>query len=183
MCAAVTVICRVCVTVRLLQLLLFKSRVYKWSINRVANANLVYSQTQNRENIVTCRVVRVTKWQVLARMIGFISTSVTRSPWITLKYRQYSAVADLHNLHFTVAHAVGFSVFTIRLLVTDLNTDTITSNHYEVFLSTIALYSSFLICTQSSQFALHSRPCTLHCWTLLDSPLTEVITYKSFAFY
>jgi hypothetical protein len=36
---------------------------------------------------------------------------------------------------FTVAHAVGFPVFTSRLLATDLNTETITSNHYEVFLA------------------------------------------------
>jgi hypothetical protein len=45
---------------------------------------------------------------------------------ITPKYRQYSAIADLHTLHFTVAHALGFPVFTSRLLATDLNTETIT---------------------------------------------------------
>jgi hypothetical protein len=51
---------------------------------------------------------------------------------ISLNYNQYSAIADLHNLQFTVAHAVGFPVFTL-LLVTDINTETSTSNHYEVF--------------------------------------------------
>jgi hypothetical protein len=51
---------------------------------------------QKFHNIVMCRVVRVTKWRVLARMIGFISTSFTHSLWITLKYRKYSAIADLH---------------------------------------------------------------------------------------
>jgi hypothetical protein len=50
---------------------------------------------------------------------------------ITLKY---SAIADLHNFQFTVAHALGLSVFTSRLLAKDLNTETSTSNHYEVFL-------------------------------------------------
>jgi hypothetical protein len=34
----------------------------------------------------------------------------------------------------TVAHALGFSVSTSRLLATDLNTEISTSNHYEVFL-------------------------------------------------
>jgi hypothetical protein len=63
-------------------------------------------------------------------MIGFISTSVT----ISLNYNQYSAIADLHNFQFTVAHALGFSAFTSRLLATDLNTETSTSNHCELFL-------------------------------------------------
>jgi hypothetical protein len=59
-------------------------------------------------------------------MIGFIGTSVT----ICLNYNKYSAIADLHTLQFTVAHALGFSVSTSRLLATDLNTETSTSNHY-----------------------------------------------------
>jgi hypothetical protein len=60
-------------------------------------------------------------------MIGFISTLVK----VTLKY---SAIADLHTFQFTVAHALGFPVFTSRLLGTYLNTETSTSTHYEVFL-------------------------------------------------
>jgi hypothetical protein len=44
-------------------------------------------------------------------------------------------MADFHTLKFTVAHALGFSFSTSRLLSTDVNTETITSNHYEVFLS------------------------------------------------
>jgi hypothetical protein len=63
-------------------------------------------------------------------MIGFISTSVTSS----LNHTYYSAISDPHNLQFTVAHASGFSVSTSRLLATDLNTETSTPNHYEVFL-------------------------------------------------
>jgi hypothetical protein len=43
-------------------------------------------------------------------------------------------MTDLHNLQFTVAHALGFSVYISRLLAMDLNTETVTSNHYEVFL-------------------------------------------------
>jgi hypothetical protein len=62
-------------------------------------------------------------------MIGFIGTSVT----ISVNYNQYSAMADLR-VQSTVAHALGFSVSTSRLLATDLNIETSTSNHYEVFL-------------------------------------------------
>jgi hypothetical protein len=39
---------------------------------------------------------------------------------ISLNYEQYSAIADLHNLQFTVTHALGFPVFTSRILVTEL---------------------------------------------------------------
>jgi hypothetical protein len=35
-------------------------------------------------------------------------------------YRQYSAIADLHTLQLTVAHALGFSVFSIRIPPKDL---------------------------------------------------------------
>jgi hypothetical protein len=34
-------------------------------------------------------------------------------------YRQYSAIAILHTLQFIVTHALGFSVFTSRILATD----------------------------------------------------------------
>jgi hypothetical protein len=33
----------------------------------------------------------------------------------------YNAIADLHTLQFTVTHALGFSVFTSRILATDLS--------------------------------------------------------------
>jgi hypothetical protein len=38
----------------------------------------------------------------------------------TRNYRQYSAIAHLHNLQSTVAHALGLSVVTSRILATDL---------------------------------------------------------------
>jgi hypothetical protein len=50
-------------------------------------------------------------------MIGFIGTSFT----ISLNYNQYSAIADLHTFQFNVPHALWLSVFTSRLLATDLN--------------------------------------------------------------
>jgi hypothetical protein len=49
-------------------------------------------------------------------MIEFIGTSATGF----LNYSQYSAIADLHNLQFIAAHALGFLVFTSRILVTEL---------------------------------------------------------------
>jgi hypothetical protein len=70
------------------------------------------------------------KWRVLVRIIGFISTSVTHSLLITLKY---SAIADLHIFQFTATHALGFPVFTSRLLATDLNSETITVSLDYVF--------------------------------------------------
>jgi hypothetical protein len=45
MSAAVTVIYRVCKPVRLLELLVVMSCVYKWSINPITNPNPVYSHS------------------------------------------------------------------------------------------------------------------------------------------
>jgi hypothetical protein len=111
-------------------------------------------------------MVRVTKWRVLFRMIGFISILVTIS-LSHIYYRQYSAMADLITFQFNVAHALVFSVSTSRLLAMDLNTESITSNHHEVFLSSITVYSSVLICTQLI-FTIHYwhapfSSCTLNC--------------------
>jgi hypothetical protein len=50
-------------------------------------------------------------------MIGFIEPYA----FTTRDYRHYSAVADLRTLQFTVTHALGFSVFTSRILATDLS--------------------------------------------------------------
>jgi hypothetical protein len=36
-------------------------------------------------------------------------------------YRQYSAIAILHTLQFIIAHALGFSVFSTRMLATDIS--------------------------------------------------------------
>jgi hypothetical protein len=65
-------------------------------------------------------------------MIRLIDTLYNHTTRI---YKQYSAIADIHTFQFTVAHALQFSVFTSPILATDLNTETITSNHYKVFLS------------------------------------------------
>jgi hypothetical protein len=51
-------------------------------------------------------------------MTGFIDTLYIQLG-IT---RNYSAIADLHTLQFTITHALGFSVFTSRILATDFHT-------------------------------------------------------------
>jgi hypothetical protein len=44
-------------------------------------------------------------------------------------YRQQSAITILHTLQFTPAQALGFSVFTSRILATDYNSLGVNSNH------------------------------------------------------
>jgi hypothetical protein len=63
-------------------------------------------------------------------MFVFISTLIT----ISLIAINTALSLHLHTFQFTVAYALGPFVFTSRLLATDLNTETSTSNHYEVFL-------------------------------------------------
>jgi hypothetical protein len=75
-------------------------------------------------------------------MIEFICTLITSS----LNHTYCSAIADVHNLQFTVAHALGFSVSTIRLLATDLDTEITASDHYEVFM----LFHLQSLCTRLS---------------------------------
>jgi hypothetical protein len=67
-------------------------------------------------HIVTCRVVFMTykKGLGLDDWIHWHLIHTHRD------YRQHSAIAILHTLQFTIAHALGFSVFTSRILATDL---------------------------------------------------------------
>jgi hypothetical protein len=103
-------------------------------------------------------------------------TKITGSRWDDwiywhFDYNQYSAIADLHNLQFTVEHALGFSVFISRVLATDLNTETSTSNHYEVFLS--LRFQS--LCTLGTQLKLR----LLLTPSAYDYPQTTfVVSYK-----
>jgi hypothetical protein len=107
-----------------------------------------------------CHMYAWRKLWVLDRMIEFISTSVTFS----LIHTQYSAIADLHTLQFTVAHAIGFSVLTSRILATDLNTGTNISNHYEVFLP-LLVQSPWNIGTQLKLFLATSELVLYSCGT------------------
>jgi hypothetical protein len=60
--------------------------------------------------------------RVLVNINGFRIGNLIYLPHVqsTRTYKQYSAIADLHNLHFTVTHPLGFSVFASRILVTEL---------------------------------------------------------------
>jgi hypothetical protein len=58
----------------------------------------------------------VTYRRVLDWKIGFIDTLYTQLG----TSGNYSAIADIHNLQFTVIHSLGFSVFTSRIPATDL---------------------------------------------------------------
>jgi hypothetical protein len=49
--------------------------------------------------------------------IGCVNTLYIHT---TRDYRPYSAIVDTHTLHFTATHELGFSVFTSRILATDL---------------------------------------------------------------
>jgi hypothetical protein len=51
-------------------------------------------------------------------MTGFIDTYTFTQFGTT---GNYSAIAILHTLQFTVAHALGFLAFTSRILTTDLS--------------------------------------------------------------
>jgi hypothetical protein len=55
--------------------------------------------------------------RVLDWMTGFIDTLSTQLETTG----NYCGIADLHTLQFTVVHALGFSVFTSRILATDLS--------------------------------------------------------------
>jgi hypothetical protein len=101
--------------------------------------------------------------RVLVRMIGFISTLVTHSLLITFKYRQNNAIADLHTFQLTAARALEFSFSTSRLLATDLNRETIASNH-KVFQSHFYVFTG-----RRTQNSVTRQPTSLHVTSLIAS--------------
>jgi hypothetical protein len=90
-------------------------------------------------------------WILLARRL--------RSLLITLNY---NAIAIPRTLQSTVAHALGFSVSTSRLLATGLNREISTSTHYQVFL----LLRLQALCTNLYSATLHSSLTALNCTAL-----------------
>jgi hypothetical protein len=85
---------------------------------------MYYSATPIKD-IGTYRGVRVT-YKTGSGLDDWIYWSLIHT---TRDYRQYSAIADLHTLQFTVTHALGFLVFSSRILATDFISPTVTSNH------------------------------------------------------
>jgi hypothetical protein len=53
--------------------------------------------------------------------IGWLGLLTTFSAQLVAT-SNYSAIADLHTLQFTVTHTLGYSVFSSRILATDFNT-------------------------------------------------------------
>jgi hypothetical protein len=84
-------------------------------------------------SIVTCRLVHATNKTGSSSDDWIYEQLVTHVHLITRTYRQYSAIADLHYLQHTVAHALGFSLSTSRLLATDLDTQTTTVSHSKCY--------------------------------------------------
>jgi hypothetical protein len=84
-------------------------------------------------NIVTSRRLRVTKITGSKSDDCIYSVFISTSVRISIITPNYNAIAILHTFQPTVARALG-SLSTSRLLATDLNTETGTSYHYEVFL-------------------------------------------------
>jgi hypothetical protein len=86
--------------------------------------------------------------QIPLDQTGFISSWVIHSLLSTLTHRQYSAITHLHTFQFTVAHALGFPVYTSCLLAINLNTRiiTVSLNH-----TPNITYKSSLIFTRTHQ--------------------------------
>jgi hypothetical protein len=109
--------------------------------------------------IVTCWGIHTTKWWVLVWMIGFINSLVTHTLLITLKsHRQYITITDLYTFQFTVAHALGFSVSTSRLLAMDLHTETSTQITTSITLKIFQLRFQYRCTIAHEVFNSHCEP-------------------------
>jgi hypothetical protein len=61
-------------------------------------------------------------------------------------YRQYSSIAILHTFQFTATHALGFSVFTSRILATDFSqSHWHFKSHMETSFHSLIHFLSFLL--------------------------------------
>jgi hypothetical protein len=78
--------------------------------------NVLRKFLQRNINTVTCRGLCVT----YKNGFGLDDWILTPYTFTARDYRQYSPIADLHTLQFTVTHALRFLVFTSRILTTDL---------------------------------------------------------------
>jgi hypothetical protein len=145
----------------------FNSRTILPQVYIVTRKVFVYSghHCQSSWNIVTCRVVRVTKWRVLVPMIGFIGTLVTT----VLSHIQIQTIQSYrwftHPSYFTVTRTQGFPVFT-SLLATDLNTETIAAS-LDHTLPVWHINTDF-----KSQFRLHRSSTNLPWLSHIDNSLT-----------
>jgi hypothetical protein len=99
---------------------------------------------------------------------------------ITRDYRQYSAIAILHTLQFTVAHALRFSGFTSRILATDFTTVSLSLQiTHKVFFSQPSSFLAIILRLQIPQtwLRLASRNSTLHFRLLISTLLCRVFCF------
>jgi hypothetical protein len=90
----------------------------------ICSTSVVWGITVNSQ----CNVQSDHFWHQIVTCKGFAwLMSSGLDDWIywhpihtTREYRQYSTIADLQTLQFTVTHALGFSESTSRMLETDL---------------------------------------------------------------
>jgi hypothetical protein len=105
---------------------------FNWSCRKPLNVVITYILISEYKN--SCRTNRnrqFCKYKILyifSRVGVTYETGFGLDNWIycalyihaVQDYRQYSAIAILHTLQFTVTHALRFSVFTSRVQATDL---------------------------------------------------------------
>jgi hypothetical protein len=117
--------------------------------------------------------------RVLDWLIGFIDTFYT---YTTRDCRQYSAIADLHTLEFTVTHALGLTVFTSRIRATDLwQSHCNFKSHMKASVpqpDSFLAISSQLPLTAISRTQLNSRPEPTH-MNFSSTKLSQILTSKS----
>jgi hypothetical protein len=96
-----------------------------------------------REYVVTLRGLCVTYRRVLDGWLDLLTPSYIHK---SRNYRQYSTIAIWHTFQFTVTHALAFSVFTSRIMETDLQQPH--SNFKSHMKSSLHRLTPFLSCLQ-----------------------------------
>jgi hypothetical protein len=106
----------------------------------------------------------------------------------TRDYRQYSPAANLHTFQFIAAHALGFSIFSSRILATELQqyhchfTSHIKTSFHclisflQLFSTQFSFSASKLIPRQARVSKLDS---SLHCCQLRNSSLLPLYTEQA----
>jgi hypothetical protein len=96
----------------------------------------------------------------------------------TRDYRQYSAITFLHTFQFTVAHALGFSVFASRILATGLSqTHCHNNSHMKSFCNSLIPFLPFLL----NHLRLPSRHNSLDYCSVLPCTPSHLLTVPSSA--
>jgi hypothetical protein len=90
--------------------------IWRLMLSSYFSNTYLYSPQSYHNDTVTCMVLCVI-YKTGSGLDDWIYWHMIHS---TRDYRQYSAIANLHTLHFTVMHALGFSIFTSRIPATGL---------------------------------------------------------------